>query len=120
MRFLQGLKSWAGTFLYVLWVIILQFWQLAGVVGIAIYNDRPFECLFLLIGFWVGRHFFDTTYHAPTMVICTLLTWGTFYFLTAGVPSFHVSFTITTLFGISLAFVLYIISEYLEGRKKDE
>jgi accessory gene regulator protein AgrB len=120
MQIFQGLKSWGKTFLYVVVAIITQFWQLAGVVVISLYNNRPRECLFLLIGFWIGRRFFGDTYHAPTMVICTIITWVTFYFLTSGVPSFHISITMPCIFGVLLAFALSTVSGLIERGKKDD
>lgn len=117
MRFLRGVKDWAKTFAYVLYIIVTQCWQLAGVVVIAIYNDRPWECLFLFIGFKIGQKFFGKTYHAPTMMLCTLITWVTFYFMTAALPSFHISYTLPCVFGVVLAFALSVISGLIEKEK---
>jgi hypothetical protein len=117
MQFLQIIKKTLSTFLFVAYMLLTQGWQALGIVIIAILNDRPWECIFIFIGFIAGRRFFGKTYHAPTMNICTVLTWVTFYFLTSAVPSFSISITMPCIFGICLAFILSIIGEYLEKER---
>jgi len=117
MQLFQFLKSSLKTAIYVLFVILTQGWQALGILAISIINNRPWECLFIFMGFLVGRHFFGKTYHAKTLTICTLLTWAVFYFLTSAVPSFSISITIPCIFGVCLAFVLSIIGEYLEKER---
>jgi hypothetical protein len=119
MRFLQGLSSWVKTAAYVIFVIATQGWQAAGVIAIAIYNNRPWECLFIFLGFVVGRRFFGTTYHAPSLWVCTIITWVTFYFLTAACPSFHVSISIPCILGVILAFALSKIADLIKGGGED-
>ena len=108
------------TIVWVVYIILTQAWQVLGILVIAIINNRPWECLFIILGFLTGRMFFDKTYHAPTMFICTILTWLVFYFLTAAVPSFAVSITLPSIFGISLAYALSLISELIERRNSDD
>ena len=119
MQFLQVIKRTLGTALFVAYVILTQGWQALGIIVIAILNNRPWECIFIFLGFVAGRKFFGNTYHAPTMNICTILTWAVFYFLTAAVPSFSISITIPCIFGIVLAYALSIISDYIEGGNDD-
>jgi len=114
MQLLQVVKRTLGTALFVIYAILTQGWQALGVVIIAIFNNRPWECIFIFMGFVAGRHFFGKTYHAPSMTICTILTWVVFYFLTSAVPSFSVSITIPCIFGICLAYVLSLIGDYME------
>ncbi|MFW9973097.1 MAG: accessory gene regulator B family protein [Candidatus Odinarchaeota archaeon] len=122
MQILQTLKKnfkeITKTAIFVLYILITQGWQALGVIIIAIFNNRPWECLFIFIGFIIGRHFFGKTYHAPTMFICTILTWIVFYFLTSSVPSFSISITIPCIFGISLSYILSMIAEYIERMDK--
>ena len=120
MQIFQTLKDSLKTAIFVLFVIITQGWQAFGIIVIAIYNNRPWECLFIFVGFVIGRKFFGETYHAPTLIICTLITWVTFYFLTSAVPNFRISITIPCIFGISLAYILSIIGEYAERVKRYE
>jgi len=119
MQILQSIKSIAKTLVYVLFTVLVQFGQALGVLCIAIINNRPWECLFIFVGFAVGRKFFGNTYHAPSLWLCTIITWTAFYFLTSAVPSFGLSITLPCVFGVCLAYVLSIIGEYLEGRKND-
>lgn len=117
MRIFQGIKEISKTFVWVSYIIITQCWQALGILIIAIINNRPWECLFILIGFFIARRFFGKTYHASTMFACTIMTWVAFYFLTSSVPSFGISITIPCIFGISLSYVLSIIGEYIERMK---
>lgn len=114
MQFLQVIKNILKTAIFVLYIIITQGWQALGIITIAVLNNRPWECLFIFLGFIIGRRFFGKTYHAPTMFMCTILTWIIFYFLIASVPSFSISITIPCIFGISLSYILSIIGEYTE------
>lgn len=114
MQFLQIVKSTLGTAAFVLYILITQGWQTLGIIVIAVLNNRPWECLFIVLGFLIGRLFFGRTYHAPTMSICTVITWAVFYFLTSAVPSFNISITIPCIFGIFLAYTLSIIGEHIE------
>lgn len=114
MRVFNVLIKSLKTASFVLFVILTQGWQALGIIAISLINDRPWECLFIFFGFIVGRRFFGKTYHAPTLTICTILTWVVFYFLTSAVPSFSVSITIPCIFGICLSYILSIIGEYLE------
>lgn len=114
MQILQVLKKTMTTALFVSYVLLTQGWQALGVIAISILNDRPWECIFIFLGFIIGRYFFGKTYHAPTMWLCTIITWIVFYILTASVPSFSISITIPCIFGISLAYILSVITEYIE------
>lgn len=115
MQVFQNLKELFKTFTWVIYIIVTQTWQALGILVISIINNRPWECLFILVGFLVGRLFFGKTYHAPTMFICTILTWVIFYFLTAAVPTFSVSITLPAIFGVFLSYALSIISYYIGG-----
>lgn len=117
MQIFQILKKTLKTIIFVMYALLTQGWQALGIIVIAVLNNRPWECLFIFLGFIVGRYFFGKTYHAPTMWLCTIITWVTFYFLTSAVPSFSVSITLPCIFGIVLAYILSIIGEYLEGGK---
>ena len=106
MQILKVLKKTMETSLFVTYVLVTQGWQALGIIVIAILNDRPWECIFIFLGFIVGRYFFGKTYHAPTMWTCTIITWIVFYVLTASVPSFSISITIPCIFGISLSYAI--------------
>jgi len=118
MRLLQGLKKTLQTVIFVVYALLTQGWQALGIIVMAILNNRPWECLFMFLGFIIGRHFFGKTYHAKSMLVCTFLTWGVFWFLTSTVPSFNVSVTIPCIFGICLAYSLSLIAELLERGKQ--
>jgi len=115
MQVFQSLKELLKTFVWVIYIIVTQTWQALGILAISIINNRPWECLFIVLGFLVGRIFFGKTYHAPTMFICTILTWIIFYFLTSAVPTFSISITLPSIFGAFLAYALSIISCYIGG-----
>lgn len=119
MQLFHELKEILKIAGYVFFVILTQGWQALGVIAIAIFNNRPWECLFIFIGFLIGRKFFGRTYHAPTLTLCTIITWITFYFLTSAVPSFQISITIPSIMGVSLAYVLSIVSDYIERMKSN-
>lgn len=119
MRFLQRIKEFGEILLWVAYIIFTQGWQALGILVIAILNNKPWECLFILVGFWIGRMFFGTTYHAPTMFACTMLTWIIFYLLIVSVPSFETSITLPAIFGIFLAYILSWINKFLEGSDDD-
>lgn len=116
MPSVQHVKKFFVTFVYVLFVIITQFWQALGIVAIAVINKRPFECIFIFLGFVIGRKFFGNSYHASSLWLCTLITWTVFYVLTASVPSFHVSMTLPSIFGLILAYILSLIPDILKER----
>ncbi len=105
--------------LFVVTVIIVQGYQTLGILAISVLNNRPWECLFIILGFMLGRQFVGTTYHAKSVAICTVITWGLFYVLTSSVPSFAVSITIPSLYGIFVAYILSIFGEYQELKKKE-
>jgi len=117
MQILLFLKSIAKTAIFVLYTIVVQGWQVLGVVVIALINKRPWECLFIFIGFFVGRMFFGKSYHSKTLLACTAATWTSFYFLTSAVPSFHLSITLPCIMGVCFAFALSYISELIEREK---
>lgn len=111
MQILQVLKKTVKTLIFVVYMLVTQGWQALGIVVIAVLNNRPWECVFIFLGFVIGRHFFGKTYHASSMYICTVITWAVFYILTSSVPSFNVSVTMPCVFGLCLAYVLSLIGE---------
>ena len=117
---MQIIRKILKNILYVITVIIVQGWQSLGVVVIAILNDRPWECLFIFIGFVMGRSLFGSSYHAKSVIVCTLITWTVFYFLTSSVPSFKVSITIPCILGLSVSYMLVHIGRYIEMLKECE
>jgi hypothetical protein len=119
MQIFQNLNTILKTSIFVIYMILTQFWQAFGIIIIAIINNRPWECIFIFLGFIIGRIFFGKTYHVPTMIGCTILTWVVFYFLTSAVPSFGISITVPCIFGICLAYALAIMGEYAERGKSD-
>lgn len=123
MQIFQGIKrnifDLVGTAAFVLYILATQGWQTFGIIVIAVYNNRPWECLFIFIGFFIGREFFGKTYHAPTMWACTIFTWISFYILTSSVPTFSISITLPCIYGLCLSYVLALIGDYVslkEGR----
>jgi len=116
MQFLQHVKDFLKTASFVLFVIITQGWQALGIIFISILNNRPWECLFIFIGFVMGRHFFGKSYHAPSLWVCTIITWGVFYFLTSAIPTFQVSVTLPCVFGVGLAYALSRINDFTEQK----
>jgi hypothetical protein len=117
MQTLRFLKDSAINVGYILFYIITQMIQLAGVVLISIWNDAPWQCIAICLGFLLAKHYSGTQYHAKSMYACSAITWVAFYFLTAAVPPFYISITIPGVMGVALAFVTSWIADLLEGRK---
>lgn len=100
----------------VFWVIMtaIQLFQLAGVVIISIINHRLFEAISIYIGMVVGKACFRKSWHSDTFIICTITTWGIYYFLTSGVLPSSISIFCSVIVGFGLSYVMYVLAEWKE------
>lgn len=99
---------------FVLFVVITQSIQTAGVILLAIINKAPIECFFIYIAMVITRNLFGHSFHAKTFFTCTAVTWGIFYFLTAAVPPLFASIYSAAFLGIGISFFMHKVQIFLE------
>lgn len=107
MNFRQGL-------VYYSIVVTVQLIQLSCVVAIAVINDAVFEFVGLYLGLITGKIVFKKSWHAKSILVCSLLTFVIFFFLTRTALPPNISITCSFLLGIVFAYVLYLLSELEE------
>lgn len=107
MNFKQGL-------VYYSIVVLTQLFQLSCVVMISIINDAVFEFVGIYLGLIIGRIVFRKSWHSKSILMCSLITFIIFFFLTRGTLPANVSITCSFLLGFALAYVLYLLAELEE------
>lgn len=107
MNFRQGL-------VYYSIMIFTQLFQFSGVLVISILNSAVFEFVGLYLGLIIGRIIFRKSWHSKSIIVCTILTFIIFYFLTRGTLPTNVSITCSFLLGVILAYILYLLAELEE------
>lgn len=107
--------AWVG------YIVIAQLIQTIGIVIISWINERPWECVFVMVAFFISRKVFPRTYHLKTWSMCTVVTWTMFYIITKTLPKFSTSILIPSLVGVSIIYTLesmQIIFDKIEELKK--
>jgi len=89
--------------------IPLQLIQTAGVFVIAYFNDAFVELSFFLIGFFFTRNLLGETFHLNSTITCTAFTWGTFFLITALIPSIEISVFLCIALGALLSTYMHYI-----------
>lgn len=94
------------------WVILLgvQLFQLTGVIIIAYINKAVYEFFGIYLGLIIGRLVFRKSWHSDVILICTVITFTVFYFLTKGVLPTYISVFCCFVFGFLLAYIFYILA----------
>lgn len=95
-------------------MISIQLFQSAGVIAISWLNHRLFEAFAIYSGMVAGRFCFKKSWHADTVILCTLVTWGVYYFLTAGTLPVSISVFCSLVLGFVLSYILYILAVWKE------
>lgn len=100
----------------IFWVVMIciQLFQLAGVILISYINGKIFEAISIYIGMVAGKMCFKKSWHADSLLICTLATWGVFYFLTSGTLPTSISIFCSLAIGFGLSYILYILAVWKE------
>lgn len=88
-------------------MILIQAFQLAGVIAISVINHRFYEMIVMYLSMVIGKVCFKKSWHADSLLVCTLTTFVVYYFLTCGVVSVRYSISCSVIFGYFLAFILY-------------
>ena len=95
-------------------MICIQLFQLSGVILISYLNGKIFEAISIYIGMVAGKMCFRKSWHADSLLICTVATWGVFYFLTSGTLPTSISIFCSLVIGFGLSYVLYVLAEWKE------
>lgn len=95
-------------------MICIQLFQLSGVILISYLNGKIFEAISIYIGMVAGKMCFRKSWHADSLLICTVATWGVFYFLTSGTFPTSISIFCSLVIGFGLSYVLYVLAEWKE------
>lgn len=88
-------------------MVCIQLFQMSGVILIAWLNNKLFEAFGIYFGMVCGKFCFKKSWHSDTLLICTLATWGVFYFLTSGALPSDISIFCSVIIGFFLAYLLY-------------
>ncbi len=97
------------------YIITVQSMQTIVLASIALYFDRLYEFILIVIGFQIGKAALGETYHAATMITCTLISGVLFAIACAIVPTSQTSLIMQATIGVGMAFLLSVIEHY---RKK--
>lgn len=95
-------------------LLLIQLFQLTGVVIISLINNAFYEFIGIYLGLIVGRIIFRKSWHSRSILICSFITFITFFLLTRASLPVNTSITCSYLLGILLAFILYIFAELEE------
>lgn len=107
-----------------IYIITTQTLQTIVIASVAIYFGKFVEFLWMAIGFHIGRAAItcdkqhNKTYHAPTLLTCTVLSATLFGMMCAIVPTTKQSLIIQSIFGVGLAYLMWLV-EYIRERLKD-
>lgn len=105
--------------IYITLLALLQAFQLAGVLLISYINGRIYEFIGIYSGMIIGKLCFPTSWHADKLIMCTLVTFVVYYFLTSGVIPIEYSISCSVVFGYILSYFLYkaaIIKEIVNAK----
>lgn len=100
----------------IFWIVMIsiQLFQMTGVILISYLNNKIFEAVCIYIGMVVGRICFRKSWHADSLIVCTLATWGVYYFLTCGTLPTNISIFCSIILGFGLSYVLYVLAVWKE------
>ena len=98
-------------------MISIQIFQTAGIIAISLLNHRIFEALCIYAGMVTGKFCFRKSWHADTLIVCTLTTWAVYYFLTSGTLPVSISVFCSMVLGFVLSYVLYVLAVWKEKVK---
>lgn len=91
------------------YILIVQSLQTVVIASIAIYYDRLYEFVFIVIGYQIGRTAFGRSYHAPTLIVCTVISALAFGLACAIVPTSKTSLIIQAILGVSIAYIMWLV-----------
>lgn len=100
----------------IFWIVMIsiQLFQLAGVALISYFNNKIFEAICIYSGMVAGKICFRKSWHADSLAICTLATWGVYYFLTSGTLPTNISLFCSIVLGFGLSYILYVLAVWKE------
>lgn len=91
--------------------------QTSILFSIALLLKKPWEFGMLAFGFFPSRIAFHRTYHAKTLIGCTVISSIVFGTACAIVPTTHASLILQGIFGAAIAFSMWLIEEFKERLK---
>lgn len=100
--------------IFLIVMISIQLFQMAGVIVISWLNHKIFEAISIYFGMVAGKLCFRKSWHADTLIVCTLATWGSYYFLTKGTLPVSISIFCSIAIGFALSYILYILAVWKE------
>ena len=100
--------------LWITFVALSQVIQFTGIIFIAWYNNKSWECVFVMFGFMAARIWFPRTYHLKTWSMCTVVTWLMFWVIVRAMPTFATSMLLPMIIGIGIVYVLETIQLFLD------
>lgn len=95
-------------------MLSIQLFQMAGVILISYFNKKVFEAICIYAGMVVGKICFRKSWHADSLLICTLVSWGAYYFLTSGTLPVNISLFCSIILGFGLSYIAYLLAVWKE------
>ena len=71
----------------------------------AMVNDTPIECIFIISSFWLSKHSFGEPFHFDSMIVCFIVSNLTYYILNRITTPLGISIFIPILLGVGLSYV---------------
>ena len=88
-------------------VMSLQLAQLAVVLLIGTLNNMLFETAIMIVAFWISRSTMGKSWHSDRLIICSMVTFTSFFILTKISLPLEASMFCCILLGMLFAFILY-------------
>jgi hypothetical protein len=85
----------------------------------AMYFCRWLEFIFITIGFNIGNYAFKPKYHAPSVLICTLMSTTIFGALVILTPTTQTTLFIHGLLGVLTSYITFRLSDKSEKKKEN-
>jgi hypothetical protein len=89
------------------------------VILVSSLNNAIFQFVGIYLGLIVGRIIFRKSWHSKSVIVCSIMTFTIFFFLTRAALPPNISISCSVFLGIVLAFVLYAFAELEERLNTD-
>ena len=81
----------------------------------AMINDTPIECIFIISSFWLSKRSFGEPFHFESMIVCFIVSNLTYFILNRVTTPLGISIFIPILLGVGLS---YITSKFVKKTYK--